>query len=104
MKRTPALPGLTEPIEGRDHVQGLETVPVTLLEYGDFECPYCGQAYLVVKELQRQFGDQLRFAFRHFPLAMAHPHAQHAAEAAEAAGSQGQFWEMHDVLFENQHP
>jgi protein-disulfide isomerase len=57
----------------------------------------------VVKELQRQFGDQLRFAFRHFPLATAHPHAQHAAEAAEAAGGQGQFWEMHHVLFENQH-
>jgi protein-disulfide isomerase len=103
MSRTPTTPGLTEPIAGRDHLQGPETAPVTLLEYGDFECPYCGQAHLVVKELQRQFGDQLRFAFRHFPLAMAHPHAQHAAEAAEAAGGQGRFWEMHDVLYENQH-
>lgn len=103
MRHTPTTRNLTEPIEGRDHIHGLEAAPVTLLEYGDFECPYCGRAHLVVNELQRQFGDQLRFAFRHFPLAMSHPHAQHAAEAAEAAGGQGRFWQMHDVLFENQH-
>jgi protein-disulfide isomerase len=75
---------------------------VTLVEYGDFECPYCGRAYPVVKELKRHFGDDLRFAFRHTPRAITHPHAQHAAEAAEAADGQGKFWAMHDQLFEHQ--
>jgi protein-disulfide isomerase len=73
-----------------------------LLEYGDFECPACGQAYPVVEALQEQLGDRLCFAFRHFPLANVHPHAEHAAEASEAADAQGSFWEMHDMLFENQ--
>ena len=75
---------------------------MTLVEYGDYECPSCGQAYPIVKELQRRLGRQLRFVFRNFPLATAHPHAERAAEAAEAAASQGQFWAMHDRLFENQ--
>jgi protein-disulfide isomerase len=75
---------------------------LTLVEYGDFECPHCGQAHRVVKELLRRLGRQLCFVFRHFPLTMVHPHAQQAAEAAEAAGAQGQFWEMHDVLFQHQ--
>jgi protein-disulfide isomerase len=75
---------------------------VTLVEYGDFECPHCGRAHPIVKEIQRRLGSELRFVFRHFPLAQIHPHAEHAAEAAEAAGAQGEFWEMHDVLFENQ--
>ena len=72
------------------------------MEYGDFECPYCGAAYLIIKKTQEIMRDRLRFVFRHFPLTQIHPHAQPAAEAAEAAGAQGQFWEMHDLLFENQ--
>jgi protein-disulfide isomerase len=75
---------------------------LTLVEYGDYECPYCGAAYYVVKQIQRNLGDKLCFVFRNFPLTQSHPHAQHAAEAAEAAGAQGQFWEMHDMLFEHQ--
>jgi protein-disulfide isomerase len=92
---------LESPVEASDHAQGQPTAPVTLIEYGDFECPYCGRAYPVVKELRRHFGDDLRFVFRHTPRAITHPHAQHAAEAAEAAGAQGKFWEMHDRLFEH---
>lgn len=86
----------------RDHVQGPDTAPVTLVEYGDYQCPYCGMAYPVVKSLQRALGKQLRFVFRNFPLSDSHPNAQHAAEAAESAGAQGRFWEMHDTLYENQ--
>jgi protein-disulfide isomerase len=86
----------------QDHSQGSPTAPVTLVEYGDYECPHCGRAHPIVKEVQRQLGKQLRFVFRNFPLAEAHAHAQHAAEAAEAAGAQGRFWEMHDALFEHQ--
>ena len=77
--------------------------PVTMVEYGDYECPYCGQAHPVVKQLRQLMGHRMCFVFRHFPLTTIHPHAQHAAEAAEAAGVQGKFWEMHDVLFEHQH-
>ena len=95
-------PHLTMPVGERDHVQGPATAAVTLLEYGDYECPYCGRAYPIVKEIQRRFGDRLRFVFRNFPLNESHPHAEHAAEAAEAAGAQGQFWEMHDYLYEHQ--
>jgi protein-disulfide isomerase len=86
----------------RDHVQGPAAAPVTLVEYGDFECPFCGMAYPAVRELRRQLGERLRFVFRHFPRPE-HPHARHAAEAAEAAAAQGRFWEMHDLLFEHQH-
>jgi len=86
----------------RDHIQGKSNAPVTLVEYGDYECPYCGQAYLIVKEIQQQLKDQLRFVFRNFPLTQVHPHAQQTAEAAEAAGVQKKFWEMHDILYENQ--
>jgi protein-disulfide isomerase len=93
---------LTLPVSERDHIKGPETAPVTLVEYGDFECPFCGAAHLVLKEIERRLGDQLRFVFRHFPLTNVHPHAEHAAEAAEAAGAQGRFWEMHDMLFEHQ--
>ncbi|MDB5174328.1 MAG: oxidoreductase [Phycisphaerales bacterium] len=94
---------LTLPIsEDRDHILGPPNAPVTLVEYGDFECPYCGQAYWVLKELEAQMGDQTRMVFRHFPLTQIHPHAGRAAEAAEAAGAQGRFWEMHDMLYENQ--
>ena len=86
----------------RDHVQGPATAAVTLVEYGDYECPYCQAAVPIVGDLQRLLGDQLRFVFRHFPLARLHPHAQRAAEAAEAAGVQGKFYEMHLSLFEHQ--
>ncbi len=93
---------LTPSVRDDDHVQGPVTAPVTLVEYGDYECPYCGAAYPTVKEIQRRLGDRLRFVFRNFPITTAHPHAEHAAEAAEAAGVQGRFWEMHDHLFEHQ--
>ena len=86
----------------RDHVRGGADAPVTLVEYGDFQCPYCGEAYPVVNELFERFGGQLRFVFRHMPLPDLHPRAPFAAEAAEAAGAQGRFWEMHDRLFEHQ--
>lgn len=95
-------PQLAVPVGSGDHIQGLATAPVTLVEYGDYECPYSGAAYPVVKELQRHLGARLRFIFRNFPLAAVHPHAQHAAEAAEAAGAQGRYWPMHDLLFEHQ--
>jgi protein-disulfide isomerase len=85
----------------RDHVLGPEGVPV-LVEYGDFECPYCGDAYRPVKKVLERMDGRVAFAFRHFPIASKHPHAEHAAEAAEAAGAQGSFWEMHNLLFENQ--
>jgi protein-disulfide isomerase len=93
---------LTLPVNEHDHVLGPEIAPVTLVEYGDFECPYCAAASVIVKQVLEIMGDQLRFVFRHFPLTQIHPHAEPAAEAAEAAGAQGQFWEMHDVLYENQ--
>jgi protein-disulfide isomerase len=93
---------LTLPVNQRDHQRGLETAPVTLVEYGDYECPFCGKAFPIVKEIQRRLGEQLRFVFRNFPLTKSHPHAEHAAEAAEAAAAQGKFWEMHDYLFEHQ--
>src|SRR5687767_8251616 len=92
---------LTEPVsEERDHVEGPPTAAVTFVEYGDFECSHCGQAYPILKTLQDHFGEDLRKVYRHFPLTEMHTHAQVAAEAAEAAGAQGQFWEMHDTLFE----
>jgi protein-disulfide isomerase len=93
---------LTLPVGPRDHAQGPDEAPVTLLEYGDFECPQCGRAYPIVKQLQSLFGARLRFVFRHFPLTSSHPHAQRAAEAAEWAVTHGAFWPMHDALFTNQ--
>jgi len=93
---------LKPPVGPKDHMQGPPDAPVTLVEYGDYECPYCGEAYVVVKALQERLGDQMCFVFRNFPLTQAHPHAEEAAEAAEAAGAQGKFWEMHDLLYENQ--
>jgi protein-disulfide isomerase len=95
-------PTLSRPVDERDHVDGPADAPVTLVEYGDFECPHCGAAHPVVKAIQQAMGPRLRFAYRNFPLSQAHPHAEHAAEAAEAAAAQGQFWEMHDALFEHQ--
>jgi len=93
---------LAVPVTHLDHILGQERARVTLVEYGDFECPNCGQAYPAVKILRKHFGERLRFVFRHFPLREVHPHAELAAEAAEAAGAQTKFWSMHDLLFENQ--
>ncbi len=93
---------LALPVGERDHVQGPATAPVTLVEYGEYECPYCRAAVPIVQDLQQLLRDRLRFVFRHFPLTNLHPHAQHAAEAAEAAGAQGKFFEMHAYLFEHQ--
>lgn len=93
---------LSPPVGSLDHIQGAADAPVTLVEYGDFECPYCGAMYGVVKAVQQAMGAQLRFVFRHFPLTDMHAHALHAAEFAEAAAAQGKFWEAHDVLYENQ--
>src|SRR5712675_1802669 len=93
---------LAVPVDHTDHILGVESAKVTLLEYGDFECPSCGQAYHAVKILLKHFGDRVRFVFRHFPQREVHPHAELAAEAAEAAGAQHKFWQLHDLLFENQ--
>src|ERR687893_173577 len=91
-----------EPVGTRDHARGPMDAPVTLVKYGDYECPYCGEAHPVLKELQERVGEQVRFVFRHFPLDSVHPRARRAAQAAEAAASQGRFWEMHDLLYERQ--
>jgi len=93
---------LAVPVTRRDHIRGRFDAPLTLVEYGDYECPFCGQAHPIVQAVEEEMGEQLRFVFRNFPLANMHPHAEHAAEAAESAGTQGRFWEMHDLLFENQ--
>lgn len=100
---THATSRLILPVSERDHIRGPATALVTLVEYGDYECPYCGEAYPVVEELQRVLGDRLQFAFRHFPLAQVHPHALGAAEAAETAGAEDMFWEMHAILYTHQH-
>lgn len=89
--------------EATDHVQGVLSAPVTLIEYGDYECPLCFQANAALKVILPHFGDSLRYVFRHFPLREVHPYAELAAEAAEAAGAQGKFWLMHDLLFSMQH-
>jgi len=93
---------LVLPVGERDHIQGPPDAQVTLVEYGDYECPFCGQAYPIIKAVQEHLGHRLRFVFRNFPLTEMHPHALKAAMAAEAAGEQGQFWPMHDLLYENQ--
>jgi protein-disulfide isomerase len=93
---------LTPPVSDTDHRSGPDDAPVTLVEYGDFECPHCGAAYPIVEGVRRRMGARLRFVFRHFPLKEMHPHAMHAAEAAEAAGAQGKFWPMHGMIFEHQ--
>src|SRR5262249_10561446 len=101
--RAEELVDLAMPVDPEhDHIRGPEDAPVTLVEYGDFECPYCGRAEPVLRELVAEFGDELRFVFRDLPLTDVHPNAQLAAEAAEAAAAQGKFWEMHDLLFQHQ--
>ena len=94
---------LVVPISERDHSQGPATAAVTLFQYGDYECPYTRQSTTVVRAIQQQLGNQLRFVFRNFPLTAIHSHALHAAFAAEAAATQGKFWEMHDYIFHHQH-
>src|SRR5207247_3799140 len=94
---------LVVPVSERDHSQGPTTAAVTLVQYGDYECPYTRQSTTIVRAIQQQLGDQLRFVFRNFPLTEIHPHALHAALAAEAAAMQGKFWQMHDYIFHHQH-
>jgi len=93
---------LRPPVGPDDHALGSATAPVTLVEYGDYECPHCGHAHPIVKRVLRRLGAGVRFVFRNFPLGEMHPHAVQAAEAAEAAGLQDEFWRMHDQLFEHQ--
>jgi protein-disulfide isomerase len=90
------------PVSEKDHIQGDPYADIILVEYGDYECPHCGRAYPIVKQLQEEFGESLCFVYRNFPLREVHPNAESAAETAEFAGSKGKFWEMHDVLYENQ--
>src|SRR5258705_6059634 len=93
---------LRVPVTPHDHILGGPDFRATLVEYGDYECPYCGMAHPVVGQLLRRFGRDLRFVFRHFPLSEVHPNAAPAAETAEFAGDHGRFWEMHDGLYANQ--
>ncbi|HEX4373109.1 MAG TPA: DsbA family protein [Puia sp.] len=89
-------------VNSKDHYEGSENAPVELVEYGDYQCPHCGHAYPIIKSIQKKLGSKLKFVFRNFPLAEAHPDATHAAIAAETASAQNKFWEMHDIIFENQ--
>lgn len=93
---------LKTPVTEEDHIQGDKNAALTLVEYGDYECPYCGAAYPIVKRIQKHFGKRLRFVFRNFPLVESHPYAGIAAMAAEFAAKYNKFWEMHDMLYENQ--
>ncbi len=102
MSRTEWQAALAMPVtQDQDHIQGRADAPVTIVQYGDYECLYSGAAYSIIKDVQTRMSERLRFVFRNFPIT-SHPHAQQAAEAAEAATIQGRFWEMHDLLFENQ--
>ena len=92
---------LAAPVTTKDHIQGPANAPITLVEYGDYQCPSCGDAAPIIQKLQKHFGDKLRFVFRNFPLEM-HPYAEHAAETAEFAASKDRFWEMHDLLYKHQ--
>jgi protein-disulfide isomerase len=93
---------LSDPVTERDHALGSATAPITIVEYGDYECPTCLNALPIVQKIRQILGDHLRFVFRHFPRNSIHPHASVAAEAAEAAAEQGKFWEMHQALFQHQ--
>jgi protein-disulfide isomerase len=97
-----ATSSLKVPVTSADHSQGPENAPLTVVEYGDYQCPGFGQAYPIVKQIQKHFGKRLRFVFRNFPLNESHPEAESAAETAEFAGARGKFWQMHDALYENQ--
>jgi len=93
---------LNPPVNSKDHIQGKNTASLELVEYGDYQCPHCGHAYPIIKNVQRKLGADLKFVFRNFPLSEMHPDAFNAAVAAEAAGFHQKFWEMHDIIFENQ--
>ncbi|WP_092382050.1 DsbA family protein [Micromonospora phaseoli] len=93
---------LRTPVTDEDHVRGPVDAPVTIVEYGDFQCPFCGLAHANLREVLRQRAETVRLVYRHFPIANIHPYAERAAEAAEAAGRRGRFWEMHDWLYEHQ--
>ena len=93
---------LKPPVSDKDHIQGNRHAMIELVEYGDYQCPHCGHAYPIIKAIQQKFGSDLKFVFRNFPLSEVHPQARIAAIATEAANMQGRFWEMHDVIFENQ--
>jgi len=93
---------LSIPVTAEDHIQGNPAAKCSLVEYGDYECPSCGEAYPIIQKLQKYFGDRISFVFRNFPLSQIHPWAEAAAEAAEFSASDGRFWEMHDLLYENQ--
>jgi len=96
-------PKLTIPVTPeRDHIQGSFNAPLTLVEYGDYQCPYCGAAYPEIKRVQKRLGSKLRFVFRNFPITSSHEFAERAAEIAEASAARGKFWEMHDYLYEHQ--
>lgn len=93
---------LKDPVSNDDHVQGGKNAIITLIEYGDYECLYCGQAYPIIKQVQKYYGSKIRFVFRNFPLTEVHPMAMSAAQTAEYAGAEGLFWKMHDLIYENQ--
>jgi protein-disulfide isomerase len=93
---------LRTPVSSRDHSKGPTSAMITIVEYADFQCPYCGQQYAVLQELAARFTTDLRIVYRHFPLTEIHAYAMIAAETAEAAGAQGMFWQMHDLLYRNQ--
>jgi protein-disulfide isomerase len=98
----PVHPSKPEPLKPDDHIIGPDSAPVTVVAYCDFECPFCGAAFVRMKRLRERFGHQFRLVYRHFPLVDKHPFAQQAAEASEAAAMQGRFWELHDLLFDHQ--
>src|SRR5438045_5653096 len=93
---------LTDPVTDRDHSLGPATAPITIVEYGDYECPDCLNFVPIIAQVRERLGDRLRFIFRHFPQSSIHPHASMAAEAAESAAEQGKFWPMHEALFKHQ--
>lgn len=93
---------LKPPVSNKDHIQGNVNAVIELVEYGDYQCPHCGRAYPIIKIIQERLGNDLKFIFRNFPLSEIHPQAKVAAVASEAAASQGKFWNMHDIIFENQ--
>jgi protein-disulfide isomerase len=103
LNRDPAVRKLSKPVTERDHIRGSLEAPVQLVEYADYECPHCGRAYWVIKQLRDELGDRLAVVFRNFPVTEVHPRAQSVAEALEAASAQGFFWEMHDWFYEHQH-
>ena len=103
MNRDPAVRTLSKPVTERDHFKGSLEAPVLLVEYADYECPHCGRAYWVLKQLRDELGDHVAFVFRNFPVTEVHPRALSVAEALEAASAQGFFWEMHDWFYEHQH-